>query len=146
MQTSKSKIYFFYESAGRIRDINRIKTLLSSVFRSEGKSLARLNYIFSTDKRLLQINREFLNHDYYTDIITFELSLLNQPIQGEIYISVDRVRQNALELGETFSREMLRVIIHGALHLCGYSDKTVIQKAEMRAKEEKYLRRFQRST
>jgi probable rRNA maturation factor len=108
--------------------------------------LDSLNYIFSTDQRLLQINRDFLKHDYYTDIITFELSPINQPIQGEVYISVDRVRQNAAALGETFSREIVRVIIHGALHLCGYSDKTKIEKAEMRAREEKYLRKFQRST
>jgi rRNA maturation RNase YbeY len=88
------------------------------------------------------MNRDFLQHDYYTDIITFGLSEKNQPIEAEIYISIDRVKDNALSLGVAYKEEMLRVIFHGALHLCGYKDKTKSEISAMRAKEDQYLQLF----
>jgi probable rRNA maturation factor len=136
---TKSAIYFFFETPVTLKDRTGVKKLVSSVFRKEGIKLGGLNYIFCTDKRLLKINQDFLKHDYYTDIITFELSPKGQPIEGEIYISVDRVKENAQTLETSFKLELLRVIIHGALHLCGYKDKTASQIKEIRQKEEFYL-------
>ncbi|WP_366206997.1 rRNA maturation RNase YbeY [Flavihumibacter sp. CACIAM 22H1] len=109
------------------------------LFKKEKKSLELLNYIFCTDEYLLDINRSFLQHDYYTDIITFELAEKGEPTQGEVYISIDRVRDNAKLHGQSFQRELHRVIFHGALHLCGYRDKTKKEETLMRQKEEEYL-------
>lgn len=136
---TKSVIYFFFETRVTLNDRTGVKKLVSSVFRKEGVKLGSLNYIFCTDKHLLKINQDFLKHDYYTDIITFELSPKGQPIEGEIYISVDRVRENAVSQGTSFKQELLRVILHGALHLCGYKDKTGSQVKQIRQKEEHYL-------
>jgi probable rRNA maturation factor len=119
-----------------------IKTTLAALFKKERKKLAELQYIFVSDDRLLEINRQFLQHDFYTDIITFPLSEPGQPISGEIYISVDRVRENAREFDSSIKEELLRVIFHGALHLCGYKDKTTSQQKKMRQMEEKYLQLF----
>jgi probable rRNA maturation factor len=135
----KSAIYFFFETPVTLKDRTGLKKQISSVFRKEGVKLGGLNYIFCTDKRLLKINQDFLKHDYYTDIITFEINPKGQPIEGEIYISVDRVKENAHLLGISFKQELLRVILHGALHLCGYKDKTPSQIKEIRQKEEFYL-------
>ena len=136
---TKPAIYFFFETPVNLKNRTGVKKLIESVFRKEGVKLGSLNYIFCTDKRLLKINQDFLKHDYYTDIITFELSPKGQPIEGEIYISVDRVRENAISQGTSFKQELLRVILHGALHLCGYKDKTTSQIKEIRQKEEYYL-------
>ena len=105
-----------------------------------------LVYIFCDDEYLLNINRRFLKHDYYTDIITFDLSEEGSSIIGEIYISIDRVNENAAIHGSTTEQEINRVIFHGVLHLCGYKDKTAKQKLTIRKKEDKYLREFQGST
>lgn len=100
-----------------------------------------INYIFCTDKALLEINRQFLSHDFYTDIITFDLSDAHE-IQAEIYISVDRVKDNATQLGVSFKSEMHRVVFHGVLHLCGYKDKSKQEKEEMRRMENLYLSKY----
>src|SRR5262249_42286938 len=100
-----------------------LKSFLASLFRREKKKLEGLTYIFCSDEYLLEINRQFLKHDYYTDIITFNLAESGQPVQGEIYISIDRVRENARQYNSSIKRELHRVIFHGALHLCGYKDK-----------------------
>jgi probable rRNA maturation factor len=121
-----------------------IKSTLTTLFKKEGKKLGELQYIFVSDARLLEINRQFLHHDFYTDIITFPLSLPGQPIIAEIYISVDRVKENAGEFGSTIKSELLRVIFHGALHLCGYGDKTLKEEKKMREMEEKYLDFYQK--
>jgi len=105
-----------------------------------------LAYIFCDDEYLLNINRRFLKHDYYTDIITFDLSEQVSYIVGEIYISIDRVNENAAIHRSAREQEINRVIFHGALHLCGYKDKTGKQKLIMKKKEDQYLREFQRST
>lgn len=92
--------------------------------------------------QLLEINKQYLKHDFYTDIITFELSPKNHPIEGEIYVSIDRVKDNALSLGEAQYAELHRVIFHGALHLCGYKDKDKKEIQEMRKGEAKYLTQY----
>ncbi len=107
----------------------------------EGKEIESVNYIFCTDKALLNINQQFLSHDFYTDIITFDLSD-SKAIQAEIYISVDRVKENAQNLGVSFKSELHRVIFHGVLHLCGYRDKKVEEIKGMRRKEEFYLKKY----
>jgi probable rRNA maturation factor len=117
----------------------RVRATLVALFKREKQSLAELDYIFVSDDRLLEINRQFLKHDFYTDIITFPLSASGEPVTAEIYISVDRVKENAQDLGVPVQEELLRVIFHGALHLCGYGDKTAKQAGQMREMEDKYL-------
>lgn len=139
---SKSKVCFFFEyKKFSLKDRTRLKTFIDSLFRKEGKKLFTLNYVFCSDKRLLEINRQFLHHDYFTDIISFNLSGGNG-IEGEIYISIDRVRDNAKKMNISFKLELHRVIFHGALHLCGYKDKSKAEKGKMRDNEDFYLRKY----
>lgn len=119
-----------------------LKQFLARRFKKEGKQLADLQYIFCSDRYLLRINRQYLGHDYFTDIISFDLSEGNQAINAEIYISVDRVRENARKYDSSLRKELHRIIFHGALHLCGYKDKTKTDQAEMRKKENEYLRLY----
>ena len=121
-----------------LKDKKVVKTLIVGLFEEEGKKLKSINYIFCSDEYLLQINQRFLNHDYYTDIITFNLSTGDE-ITGEVYISTDRVKENSISLSVSFKDELLRVVFHGALHLCGYRDKKKSEIIFMRAKEEYYL-------
>jgi probable rRNA maturation factor len=114
--------------------------------KKEGKQLAELQYIFCSDEYLLAINREFLHHDFFTDIITFDLSEKGQPINAEIYISVDRVGENAADYSSSFKKELHRVIFHGALHLCGYKDKKPKDVQLMRQMEDEWLVLYSRST
>ncbi len=101
---------------------SRIERWLDDVARSHGKSAGRLTYIFCDDDYILSTNRQFLNHDYYTDIITFDYSTARR-ISGDMVISLDTVRTNAAMVGESYERELHRVIVHGVLHLCGINDK-----------------------
>ena len=138
MQTSssKSKVYFFFQGAkANLANRTKLKKYIQLIFKKEGKRLESINYIFCSDKALLEINRQYLNHDFFTDIITFDLSESNK-VRAEIYISVDRVKENALDLGVSIKSELHRVIFHGVLHLCGYKDKNRVEKEKMRAKEE----------
>src|ERR1700761_1176956 len=114
-----------------LRERTRLKQFLTNLFKKEGKVLEELQYIFCSDRHLLDINRQYLNHDFYTDIITFDLSEKNHPTNAEIYISVDRVRENAQQYHTSLKNELHRVIFHGALHLCGYKDKTNQQERLM---------------
>jgi len=116
-----------------------LKTLLSDLFRKEGKQLAGLSIVFCSDEYLLELNRQFLQHDYYTDILTFLMSERGAPVEGELYISIDRVRDNARALGVPAMHELRRVILHGSLHLCGYKDKLKKDQALIRQKEDRYL-------
>lgn len=123
-----------------LRYRNTIKEILQEMFLREGRDLESLQYVFCSDAYLLRINQEFLRHDDFTDIITFDLSEKKaDAAQGEIYISLERVKENAATLGGSVQEELLRVIFHGALHLCGFKDKTRAQQKVMRAKEEEYL-------
>ncbi|MBW0176777.1 rRNA maturation RNase YbeY [Sediminibacterium sp.] len=119
-----------------------IQEFVEKLFTKEKTPLARINYIFCSDEYLLAINRSFLQHDYYTDIITFGLSAPGKPVEAEIYISTERVKDNAGQLDISFRDEMLRVIFHGALHLCGYKDKRKADIALMRKREDHYLKLF----
>ena len=101
-----------------------------------------VNYIFCSDEYLLDINKDHLKHDYYTDIITFQLSPPDSPILSDIYISVERVRDNAAQFGSTFRDEIHRVVFHGMLHNCGYKDKTKKDGQLMRSKEDEYLQLY----
>lgn len=138
--SSKSKVYFFFDNVSvSLRERTGLKKRIEGIFINEKKKLGTLNYIFCSDRRLLEINRQYLQHDDYTDIITFDLSESKTETIGEIYISIDRVRDNANQLKVSFKKELVRVIFHGALHLCGYGDKTEKDKKSMRAREDYYL-------
>ncbi len=137
------KIYFRTgDLAFNFKKKENLKIFIESIFKKEKNKIEEINYIFCSDEMLLQINQDFLQHDYYTDIITFDLSERNQPINGEIYISIDRVKDNAKIENTTFEQEMLRVIFHGALHLCGYKDKSTSDIQLMRAKENHYIQLY----
>jgi len=142
LSTSKSKVCFFFQGIKvSLTNRNQLKKFIQSIFKKEGRELQSVNYIFCTDKAVLEINRQFLAHDFYTDIITFDLSE-SEAIQAEIYISVDRVKENAAKLGVSFKSELHRVIFHGVLHLCGYKDKKEGEIEEMRNKEGFYLNKY----
>lgn len=125
------------------RNRSRVKALVEELFRKEKKKLEQLSVILCSDEFLLDMNRSFLKHDYYTDIITFDLGDGNG-INGELYISIDRVVENAVELEVDRRDELHRVIFHGCLHLCGYKDKLNRDRVEMRSKEERYLRLYRK--
>jgi probable rRNA maturation factor len=142
--SSKSKVYFFFDDVKpNLRSRNKIKVAIEYIFKNEGKALASVNYVFCSDERLLAINREYLKHDYYTDIVTFDLSE-GREIRGEVYISAERVRENARLLKVPVVIEQLRVIFHGALHLCGYRDDTASHKNKMRVREDQYIAVFRK--
>jgi rRNA maturation RNase YbeY len=116
-----------------------LKAFIISVFKREKRPLRDLNIIFCNDQYLLELNRQFLNHDYYTDILSFPLSHKKQPLIAEIYISVDRVRENAHLSKFSFKQELHRVIFHGVLHFCGFNDKSRNDITKMRSEEDKLL-------
>lgn len=116
-----------------------LKSFIEKSVKKEGLSIESLNYVFCSDKYLLEINKQFLDHNYYTDIISFDLSEVPGQLIGEVYISVDRVKDNAKTHRATFSEELLRVIFHGALHFCGYKDKKPADAKKMRQMEDLWL-------
>ncbi|GAO42271.1 rRNA maturation RNase YbeY [Flavihumibacter petaseus] len=143
MSKTSDIIQFHYlESAFSFDNRNACKRFITSLFKKEKTPLDNLTYIFCDDEYLLNINRDFLKHDYYTDIVTFGLSEKGSPVTGEIYISITRVKDNAITHGEPFYRELHRVIFHGALHLCGYRDKSKAEQEKMREMEDKYLNAY----
>jgi probable rRNA maturation factor len=143
MQGSKSNIHFYFLQKGfSLSGRSQLKAFIGGLFQKEKKKLGDLTIIFCSDDYLLAVNRQFLRHDYYTDILSFDLSEPFQPITAEIYISIDRVRDNAARFGSSLKDELHRVIFHGALHLCGYKDKKLVEKQLMREKEDKYLQRY----
>lgn len=111
---------------------------INSTIKQEEKSATEITYVFCSDEYLYQMNLDYLNHDTYTDIITFDYTE-NSFVSGDIFISIDRVKENAIKFNTTFLNELSRVIIHGVLHLVGYKDKTTEQKQVMRSKEDFYL-------
>jgi probable rRNA maturation factor len=147
MPVKKSSIRFHYtDQRFRFPDRTVLKAFLVQLAKKEGSAVEDINYIFCSDEYLLKINQEQLQHDNYTDIITFPYSGKGAPLVSDIFISVDRVRDNADEFGTAFLHELHRVIFHGILHLCGYKDKTKKDQAEMRSREEFWLNRYFRST
>lgn len=134
--------FFFLEPVSFLKDRKQLKSFLINTA-SKSRSVESLNIIFCNDEYLLSINRQFLNHDYYTDIITFDLShSSNSPIEAELYISIDRVKENASSVGDAYYKELHRVIFHGLLHLLGHGDKTSKDKDNMRKLEDKLIRKY----
>ena len=135
-----------------LKQKSKLKAFIrSQIFKFSNSQIVELSFVFCSDEYLLAINQKFLNHDYYTDIITFPLSENEQSLEGEIYISIERVRENAKKYmggGSPFrglggwEDELHRVMFHGVLHLLGYKDKTKAQKAEMRKTEDRWLEKF----
>ena len=137
---SSSQVRFHFIRQVSFHDRSIIKEVVVQIGRKHRKRCFNLNYIFCGDRYLLNINKRFLRHDYFTDIITFDLSANPGEVEGEIYISVERVRENAFALNVALYQELARVIFHGALHLCGWQDKTDRDAAKMREEEDRWLR------
>lgn len=123
-------------------DERKVSRWIRSVAADYGFSVGNINYIFCSDERELEVNRRFLGHDYYTDVITFDYSTPST-LNGDIFISLDTVRSNAELVGTSFDNELLRILIHGVLHLTGQGDKTPETKVQMTEKEEKALAKVQ---
>ena len=137
------RIFFFNaDETVKIKNKQMIKNLICWLFKKEKIKLEKINYVFCSDEYLLKINQQYLRHETLTDIITFPLSETGKPVAAEIYISLPRIRENAKIFGTKYENELLRVMIHGALHLCGYKDKKKSEQLQMRAKENYYLSQF----
>ena len=137
---AKTSVYFFTEDISfNLKQKQETRKWINSIIEAEGYRLRELNYIFCSDEYLLKINQQYLNHDTYTDIITFDNSEKEGWVVGDIFISVDRVKENALILKTVERDELHRVIAHGVLHLLGYADKDKTAKAQMTDKENQYL-------
>ena len=134
-------IDFNYETEFTLENEEAISGWISNVIKSENKKEGEINYIFCDDDYLLEINKEHLQHDYYTDIISFDYTVGNE-INGDLFISVDRVKENAQEFNVSFDDELKRVIVHGVLHYCGYKDKSEVDELLMRSKEDEKLAMF----
>ena len=134
--------FYFLDRKPTLNERTRLKLFIEKLFLVEKKKLGNLSYIFCSDEHLLGINKDFLKHDFYTDVITFDLSSSKTQIEGEVYLSVDRIKDNAKQLGVSFKEEMHRVIFHAALHLCGYKDKNHGDVLLMRKKEDGYLKMY----
>jgi len=122
-----------------------LKTFIERSLKKEGLTIETLQFIFCSDKYLLGINKSYLKHDYYTDIISFDLSETKGKLIGEVYISIDRVKDNAKTHKTALKEELLRVIFHGALHFCGYMDKKPADIKKMRSQEDKWLKSYLKS-
>jgi rRNA maturation RNase YbeY len=131
-------ISFNYETDFILENSTAIELWISNVIAEENCKLGEINYIFCTDDYLHKINVEFLNHDTLTDIISFDYSV-GKELHGDIYISVDRVKENASDFKVDFKDELARVLVHGVLHYCGYKDKTNDEAKLMRSKEDYYI-------
>lgn len=133
------RIRFHYLKAVVLADRTGIKAVVAKIIIDAGLQPEAVNYIFCSDEHVWKINKQYLDHDTYTDIITFDLSESPKAVVADIFISVDRVRENARLAKEPVRREFCRVIFHGALHLTGMRDKSQADKDKMRKQEEKYL-------
>lgn len=140
---SVQSIQFHYLSTNfKFPSRSILKTFLLKIFEKEGHSVRAINFIFCNDEYLLSLNQQHLNHNTYTDILTFEFSNLNEPLVADIYISVERIKENSMLFHSGFLKELHRVIFHGALHLCGYKDKQKKEVQIMREKEDFYLNQY----
>lgn len=136
-------INFFCEDIEfKVQKPNFLKKWLKESAVNEGFTVKDLNYIFCSDEYLHKINLEYLDHDTLTDIITFDNTEKEGKIEGDIFISIDRVRDNAKDFSTEFDHELRRVLVHGLLHLCGYLDETDEEEAEMRTRENEYLSKY----
>ena len=134
-------ISFNYELDFSLQNEDAFSSWISSVIVSENKKEGDINYIFCDDEYILEINKQYLNHDYYTDIISFDYSVGNE-LHGDVFVSIDRIRENAVDFKVPFEDELKRVIIHGVLHYCGYKDKSENEEVLMRQKEDEKIAMF----
>jgi rRNA maturation RNase YbeY len=134
-------IDFNYETEFTLENEGAISNWISNVIKSENKNEGEINYIFCDDEYLLQINQEHLQHDFYTDIISFDYTVGNE-INGDMFISIDRVKENAQDFNVSFEEELKRVLVHGVLHYCGYKDKSETDELLMRSKEDEKIAMF----
>ena len=135
--------FFFLQPVSVLKQRNKLKSFLQKTAQKEGRPISSLNIIFCSDVYLLNINKQFLNHDFYTDIITSDLSESKKgPVTAELYISYDRVKDNARQMKTVTTKELHRVVFHGLLHLLGYKDKSTKDKMLMRKMEDKLLVKY----
>lgn len=134
--------FFFADITILLPERRRLRRFIEETIARKRRKLVSLNYIFCSDGYLLDINRQYLQHDYYTDIITFDLDNDPKLVTGEIYISADRVRENAKAFGSTINHELHRIMFHGVLHLCGYKDKLKAEKLAMTREEDRLLKLY----
>ena len=135
----------FFNNADKstsLRSRTELKTFINKQCLKEGVHIETLQYVFCSDKFLLDINKRYLNHNFYTDIISFDLSDKKGQLIGDVYISIERVKENAKTEGNLYTNELLRVIFHGALHFCGYKDKKPTDAKLMRSMEDKWLKAY----
>ncbi len=137
----KTLIHFFEEDTSyKLKQKAKVREWIKYTIKNEGKTLRELNFIFCSDPYLLQINQQYLNHDTYTDIITFDNSDSQTELNGDIFISIDRIKENAAKFITSETDELHRVMVHGTLHLLGYADKSKNEKLLMTQKEDEYLK------
>lgn len=132
-------IQFSFQTNYPLKSRTKIKQWIKQVIEAKGKKTGNITYIFCDDEYLLEMNKQYLQHDYYTDVITFDY-VENDLISGDIFISTDRVRENALAFGSSETEELHRVIIHGVLHLLGLKDKSEKEASQMRQAENEALK------
>ncbi len=136
----------FYEQdvKSKLKNKRKLASFLDTIVREHNNNVKKidLTYIFCNDEYLLQINKDFLNHDTFTDIVTFDMSAKPNELIGEMYISVERIADNAHEFSASYEEELHRVIFHGTLHLCGFKDKKTADKQEMRSQENICLQQY----
>lgn len=137
--TMAAQVKFYNDGSNyRLTAKKKIAVWVEETIVAEKLTAGNINYIFCSPEKHIQINRDYLGHDYYTDVITFDYTE-NGVVSGDIYIDPETVKSNAAQYSATFRQEMLRVIIHGILHLCGYKDHTDAEQIQMRQKEDEYL-------
>ena len=134
--------FFKQDIAFRLNKKEQLCKWITSAAKKEGFEIVELNYVFCSDPYLKKMNVKFLNHNYFTDIITFDNSMVKKKIVGDIFISIDTVRFNAKQYATTFDNELHRVMIHGLLHLTGYKDKSPADQKKMRMMEDFWLKKF----
>ncbi len=134
--------FFTEDISHKLASPKKTKEWIKSIIEAEGFTLCGVNYVLCSDEYLLEMNRQYLEHDYYTDILTFDNSESDTEIEGDIFISFERVYENAGSESVSLDQELRRVLAHGVLHLCGYNDHTAEEKANMRKKEDYYLSLF----
>ncbi|HAD10821.1 MAG TPA: rRNA maturation RNase YbeY [Saprospirales bacterium] len=140
-EAPEAPVSFHFEDVQfELPDEQRLSDWLQAVAETEGKAFIEVQYIFCSDEKLREMNVEYLDHDYYTDVITFPYS--DDAVHGDVFISYDRVLDNAQQLQVPFEQELCRVLVHGVLHLSGYADKTEAEEKVMRGKEDFYLKRL----
>lgn len=131
-------INYFFENTDAIEISDKITPWLTDLINSENKKLGAITYIFGDDDYVLKVNQDYLKHDFYTDVITFDY-VKGKIISGDIFVSLQRISDNAKTLSKDFEKEFLRVLAHGILHLCGYKDKSKEEISVMRNKEDHYI-------